>query len=394
MFSWISNRFDLLLLDTPSGFTGVLFLLQSLQFANLKLKVEAAKRLLTTVFTQPNAPGIISQQFGWQNTLTKLFVKRSIAPNAEQSGFSKANDFISFEQDEAAACIDQVDMDAVEVTELQGFGIDPQTLLYPDNLSLQSVSTISEELSRAAPLIIVPSLENEETDVQGPSGHLSVIEDSQSMSVSEEEQLVYLLTNIIFTILWRGVGFYEAETWKEGEQIVTAINLLALNNELYCSHLILRMKLLEMTVQALLIDLGEVNNAKQTLNHQHSCAQMLRMIYDLVVLDKNDDNMKKCSSKLMDGVIPLLDSLMIFADAPNDDWVEMKRVCLGLLIQCASSTDFEIVAMSTAKLHCIFQSNHIKDVEEMGFLIYKLNQSINSALEGEKFIIKMGIPGG
>lgn len=367
--------------DTPSGFTGVLFLLNSLQFANVQLKVEAAKRLLTTVFTQPNAPGLIAQQFGWQNSITKLFVKRSIAPNHSfGQSRSSGKDFISFEQDAEEA----IDVEAVEVSELQEMDAETQAILMGamDNVSLQSVSTISEDInSHMQSQMSTATITSENADKEEAQDHITVIQDS--LSVSEEDQLVYLLTNIIFTVLWKGVRFFESETWEEGEQIVTAINLLALNNELFCSHLILRMKLLEMTVQALLIDLGEVNNAKQQLNHQQSCAQLLRMIYDLVVLDKNDDNMKKCSSKLMDGVIPLLDSLMIFADTPTDDWVEMKRVCLGLLIQCASSTDSDIVAMSTAKLHCIFQSNHIKEVQEMGFLIYKLNHSIENAIAGK-----------
>lgn len=337
--------------------------MNSLQFASLQLKVEVAKRLLTTVFTQPSAPSLISQQFGWQTTLTKLFVKRSIA-TAQQK--THPVDFISFEPE------DDVDQEAVEVLEILS--------LDEDTASLQSLSVASEGVPAAVVGNNNITAENTEEPISPDDKHLTVIEDS-NQSVSEEGQLIYLLTNIIFTILWRGVGFYESG--KEGEQIVTAINLLALNHELYCSHLILRMKLLEMTVQALLIDLAEVNNAKQTLNHQQSCAQLLRMIYDLVVLDKNDDDMKKCSSKLMDGVIPLLDSLMIFADTVTDDWEEMKRVCLGLLIQCASSSDSDIVAMSTAKLHCIFQSNHIKDAQEMGFLLYKLNQSLDVAITGE-----------
>lgn len=87
-FSRIINLILFLLpLDTPSGFTGVLYVLNSLQFANLHLKVEVAKRLLSTVFTRPNAPGLISQQFGWQTTITKLFVKRSIAPYPPETHF-------------------------------------------------------------------------------------------------------------------------------------------------------------------------------------------------------------------------------------------------------------------------------------------------------------------
>lgn len=363
-----------------------MYLLNSLQFASLKLKVEATRRLLTTVFTKPNAPGLLAQQYGWQSTITKLFVKRSIAPNMPDNNRSK--DFISFEMDSnILEAEDDIDLHAEEVSETQLNLDELKIALDPDNLSLNSVVS----LTTSEPSQLQSQLTTASEEIDAKESNVADHHIHQSLSVSEEEQLVYLLTNIIFTILWRGVGFYQPEAWKEGEQIVTAINLLALNNELYCSHLILRMKLLEMTVQALLIDLAEVNNkvnnAKQMLNHQQSCAQLLRMIYDLVVLDKNDETMKSCSSKLLDGVIPLLDSLMIFADTPTDDWVEMKRVCLGLLIQCANSTDSDIVAMSTAKLHCIFQSNHIKDIEEMGFLVFKLNQSIENAISGDLHVV-------
>lgn len=359
------------LLDTPSGYTGILYVLNSLEFADLKLKVEVAKHLLTTVFTKPNSPEMIAKQYGWQNMITKMFVKRSIAPSQSHRKVDQANDFISFDMD--GDILEDIDVNAEEASEsLQ------------ETISLNSVVSLpsGNEPGQVPSPVAVSSEENETSSLETTQNENLPSALQQQEAVSAEEQLVYLLTNIIFTILWRGVGFYQPEAWKEGEQIVTAINLLALNNELYCSHLILRMKLLEMTVQALLIDLTEVNNANQMLNHQQSCAQLLRMIYDLVVLDKNDDNMKKCSAKLMDGVIPLLDSLMIFADTPTDDWVEMKRVCLGLLIQCANGTDSDIVAISTAKLHCIFQSNHIKDVQEMGFLVFKLSQSIENAIAG------------
>lgn len=33
------------------------------------------------------------------------------------------------------------------------------------------------------------------------------------------------------------------------------------------------------------------------------------MVYDLVVLDPNEDDMKKCSTKLLDGVLALLGNL-------------------------------------------------------------------------------------
>ncbi len=36
------------------------------------------------------------------------------------------------------------------------------------------------------------------------------------------------------------------------------------------------------------------------------------MVYDLVVLDPNEDDMKKCSTKLLDGVLALLGKSLVY----------------------------------------------------------------------------------
>lgn len=124
-------------------------------------------------------------------------------------------------------------------------------------------------------------------------------------AANKEEELISLVTNILFTVLWRGIDNNGGDSWKERGQVMACINLLGLNNELYCSHLTLRLRILEMGVQASLIDLSEPGTQNQHL-HQQNAAQWLRMIYDLVVLDPNEDDVKKCSPKLMDGVLALM----------------------------------------------------------------------------------------
>lgn len=124
-------------------------------------------------------------------------------------------------------------------------------------------------------------------------------------TANKEEELISLVTNILFTVLWRGIDSNGGDSWKERGQVMACINLLGLNNELYCSHLTLRLRILEMGVQASLIDLSEPGTQNQHL-HQQNAAQWLRMIYDLVVLDPNEDDVKKCSPKLMDGVLALM----------------------------------------------------------------------------------------
>lgn len=135
-----------------------------------------------------------------------------------------------------------------------------------------------------------------------------------------------------------------------------------------------------MGIQAALIDLAETGN--QNINHQQNAAQLLRMVYDLVVLDPNEDEIKKCSSKLLDGVIALLDNLMVFQQTSTDDSSEMTRLCLGLLIKCSHHPNTDVVAMATAKLHALLQGRATQDTQELGYLFYRINKALDSAIEG------------
>lgn len=96
--------------------------------------------------------------------------------------------------------------------------------------------------------------------------------------------------------------------------MMACINLLGLNNELHGSHLQLKLRLLEMGVQAALSDLRESASSASSAGGGSSgvgagpvpphasaadnAAQLLRWVYDLVVLDPNPDCSKKMSTKV------------------------------------------------------------------------------------------------
>ncbi|XP_059607349.1 neurobeachin-like protein 1 [Phlebotomus argentipes] len=349
--------------NSESGYCGIVYLMNNLQYRDLSLKLEISKKLISTVFTKQNSPGLIAQQRGWQQAIMKLLVKKSIKMDMKSSEV----DFISFD--------DKTPVESREFPFEENFSLseaaDAMEVFDNDNLSLNSMSTVSEVNSLASPTPTgrVPS---------DPPSTISTVLPEMENTVSDEEQLVYLLTNIIFTILWRGIPD-KKESWKARGEIIASVNLLALTNELFCSHLILRLRLLEMTVQACLIEIGE--GSAQNMELQQYCAQLLRMVYDLVVLDQNKDDLKKCSAKLLDGVLALLDALMVFQSSAVDDWLEMKRVCLGLLIQCSHSSDPAIVAMATAKLHYILQSRTLTDLEEVSYLVFRLSGALENAIE-------------
>lgn len=106
------------------------------------------------------------------------------------------------------------------------------------------------------------------------------------------------------------------------------------------------------------------------------------MVYELVVLGSNEDESKKCSTKLLDGVLALLDALMIFQQGSSDDWSDMIRLYLGLLLKCSHHPNPGIVAMATAKLHAILQSRSTEDPAELSYLLYSINRALDNAIEG------------
>lgn len=178
--------------------------------------------------------------------------------------------------------------------------------------TLSSRSTSEENISQKSTKTLSSKSVNryDSTESDSLTGLDSATRDEKEKSLinegieDKEEQLIYLITNILFTILWRGIDSNGGDSWKERGQVIACINLLGLNNELYCSHLTLRLRILEMGVQASLIDLAE--SGTQNHLHQQNAAHLLRMVYDLIVLDPNEDEIKKCSPKLLDGVLALL----------------------------------------------------------------------------------------
>ena len=95
--------------------------------------------------------------------------------------------------------------------------------------------------------------------------------------MNTEEQLVYLVTNILFTVLWRGIGNENVNCWKERGQVLACINLLGLNNELVASHLTLKLKILEMGVEASLSDLTE-HGSQTIINQEVNLADSIRKL--------------------------------------------------------------------------------------------------------------------
>lgn len=72
--------------DSGFGYCGALHLIHHLSGADLDLKLEVARRLLTTTFNKLNSPFLVAKQIGWQESISRLLVRKLITLNDMGSG--------------------------------------------------------------------------------------------------------------------------------------------------------------------------------------------------------------------------------------------------------------------------------------------------------------------
>ena len=123
--------------------------------------------------------------------------------------------------------------------------------------------------------------------------------------VAKEEELCQLVINVLFTIMWRGRQGASEDVIKERGQVIACINMLGLNNDLYRSHVELKRRLVELSVQAVLADLrsegaGSDSHASGAgslspgMVAQSALAEhVMQWAYDLIVLDPSKNVRKK-----------------------------------------------------------------------------------------------------
>lgn len=486
----------MLMFDHVSSYQGILSLCQHLQMAHVDIKLEIARKLLTLVYSHPQAASHLIKQVGWEGCIARLLVKEIVQPEldtmvsvedvislgdeednipeeqssptryinivtdtAKQYLPTQAGNAVKLVGDSVGSVADEAGKVLAGTSKLVRSNIlnasdkvsstvqrthnlvtdkvhsahqKVNNTVYKANTILETVGDLTSSKKRHSnasmdgnPQFLqnysygfgdadVMSNSSEdisrsrETICSSPTRtHESISEDEISFDMdhfgseleslklgktggeeTREEELVELVTNIFFSILWRGTltrhrkdqASYLLQSYG---QIIASVNLMALNNKLFISHMVMKRKIIELCLQALLSDIREKN---QTLSeHAIMAKNIMEIAFDLVILDEHDDFSKKVSEDLLDGILGILDRFSVFHEGNTDkEWDDLGRMAFSILLECAENTkDLDFCAIATAKLHSLVQSRQDPSPDEVGYLIYRVNKIIENALMKE-----------
>ena len=111
-----------------------------------------------------------------------------------------------------------------------------------------------------------------------------------------------------------------------------------------------------MCVQAVLSDAKD--KSQGSVEVSAVAEHIMQWAYDLVVLDPYGKFRKKISEALLDGILAIVETFVVFAEGDVDtEWSVMAKMAFDILLKCAEeSDDIELCTMATAKLHALVQT--------------------------------------
>ncbi|XP_042328517.1 neurobeachin-like protein 2 isoform X2 [Sceloporus undulatus] len=210
-----------------------------------------------------------------------------------------------------------------------------------------------------------------------PSDNISNTSNPQQ---TPEEELCNLLTNIIFSVTWRGVEGWDDAAWKERGQVFSVLTKLGSACELVRPPDEIKRSLLEMMMESALTDIKEATPAMLPSLTQNAL-KLLRLLQDFL-FSEGHNNQALWSEKVYEGINSLLDKLGVWYHLANgtSDLKEMAQIGLRVLIGYIMLEDVQLQSMAYVKLHSLLQTASAPKKEEACYLLGKLETPLRRSL--------------
>ncbi|XP_007499793.2 neurobeachin-like protein 2 isoform X6 [Monodelphis domestica] len=397
--------------------------------AQLSVRLDMCRKLFHLIYGQPDMVRQLARQVGWQDILTRLYVREAPAassPNPPEPALAELSSDVflpltceaslgsseSFPETEvsppdsvrrSSSTVAPSDPPSLEATYqplspfCSPFDLGPElastgsgaTVGSGENLTPVSLPGTPSPLEGGRPFPPLrgrhsSSLSNvlDETSFQEPSLGDDTSNTSNPQQAPEEE-LCNLLTNILFSVTWRGVEGDDEAAWRERGQVFSVLTKLGAAGELVRPPDEIKRSLLEMMLESALTDLQEALPVALPSLTQH-VLKLLRLLQDFLH-SEGHGNQALWSEKLFEGVSSLLDHLGVWQHLTNGaaDLREMAQIGLRLVLGYMLLEDTQLHALAYVKLHGLLQTAVPPRREEACYLLAKLEAPLARALEAE-----------
>ncbi|XP_026578840.1 neurobeachin-like protein 2 [Pseudonaja textilis] len=206
------------------------------------------------------------------------------------------------------------------------------------------------------------------------------ISNTSNPQQTPEEELCNLLTNIIFSVTWRGVEGWDDVAWKERGQVFSVLTKLGSACELVRPPDEIKRSLLEMMMESALTDLKESTPALLPSLTQNAL-KLLHLLQDFL-FSEGHNNQVLWSEKIYEGANSLLDKLGVWYHLANgtSDLKEMAQIGLRLLIGYIMLEDVQLQSLAYVKLHGLLQTASAPRKEQACYLLGKLETPLRASL--------------
>uniref|UniRef100_A0A8C5MFF3 Neurobeachin-like protein 2 n=1 Tax=Leptobrachium leishanense TaxID=445787 RepID=A0A8C5MFF3_9ANUR len=206
------------------------------------------------------------------------------------------------------------------------------------------------------------------------------ISNTSNPQQTPEEELCNLLTNIIFSVTWRGVEGQDEGAWKERGQVFSVLTKLGSACVLVRPQDEIKRSLLEMMLESAYTDIKEATSSSLPGLTQQ-VLKLLRLLQDFL-FSEGDSNEILWSEKIFEGVSNLLDKLSVWNHLVNgtSDLKEMAQIGLRIIMGFIKLEDRQMHSSAYVKLHSLLQTMTSLKKEEACFLLGKLEAPLITTL--------------
>ncbi|XP_065679524.1 neurobeachin-like protein 1 isoform X2 [Hydra vulgaris] len=208
----------------------------------------------------------------------------------------------------------------------------------------------------------------------------------------QEEDLLFIVVDIIHSVIWNGVVGSDFQAWTKRIEPITSLHKLSSQFTFIQSALVIERQLYE---KSLLTTAMALKRSTQLNVDLQNAEQMIKLVKDFVTnFEITGKNSEKWSSMLIFNVFVLLDAMGVWEDSTEvgNEWTEILQVTESFLYLAFQQTNSrEVLETASNRLNHLLHKRKLPDFLEVCYQIYYMHDVLcvlqKHELSTESFLI-------